>query len=290
MAAFLLCHKTVYKDQNLPIQNITRQNDKRPMYDFSDLQRSFFSKSNVGEEISPRCLGHAGCFLRNTTTRGTFLHRFYGPAYNLRFIQGCCYSDKDRFSTVSCSSESGTNEKHLRALDAYFGKLQDNVKAKVLSPLDSSPQVMQECHKEGEAVSKKGLESLDAYLAKLNNDTNLDSLGPSTYNEHYNEDIIRKETERDYYRKQNTYVSIRRTKGERGLPSSGDTIQQDEASSLYLVKSYKELRLGAFFTSTTLWREDKSIDRARRMVAAGNTNVSGTRLRIGLYIAFSSGD
>lgn len=168
MAAFPICHKIVYKDQNLPIQSITRQNDKKPTYGFGGLilRRSHSSfavgdlltKSNTRERVTPRCLGHAGCCFP----------RVCGPPGNIRFIQGCCYSEKAKVLSVRCSSEFGTNEKQLRSLDSYFGKLQDDAKL-LLSPLSSSDQVMQVCQRKGESVTKNGLKSLDAYLGKLNN-------------------------------------------------------------------------------------------------------------------------
>lgn len=127
-----------------------------------------FTKSNTREGIMPWCLGHAGgCSLHNTMTQVTCLRRVYGPTSNLRFIQGQCYLKRGKFFSVWCSARSRTNEKQLRLLDSYFGKLGDN--AKVLFPLDSSDQVMQEHHRKSQSISKNGLESLDAYLGKLNN-------------------------------------------------------------------------------------------------------------------------
>ena len=168
MAAFPICYKTRYKDQNLPIQNV-RQNNQRSIYRCVEMLRSFpsipshigkscfsyivsdnLTKSNTGRWIAPRCLVYGkGASLNKTITE----------------IQTNC-SKRDGFSTVWYSSEHSTNGKQLRSLESYFGKLHGNAK---LSPIDSSKKLMLMHHRDGQSRLKGALESLDVYLGKLNN-------------------------------------------------------------------------------------------------------------------------
>lgn len=170
MAAFPICYKTPYNDQNLPTQSMTRHNEKRFMFDCDNMLRSFSSipshicrschpsykvnniltKSNAKERNAPRYIVHGRDSLHKTVTE---------------VIQGC-YSKRENLSTVWCSSESRSIEKQLRSLDSYFGKLQDNAK---LCTFDSINKVMQEHHRDGQSRSIIGLESLNEYLGKLNN-------------------------------------------------------------------------------------------------------------------------
>ncbi|XP_028804452.1 RHOMBOID-like protein 9, chloroplastic isoform X1 [Neltuma alba] len=264
MAAFLLGYKAVYNDQNLPIQSISRKNDRRLVYDPMNMQRSFsstsgqickrthpsyadsdhFPKSNLQEGFAPRCLGQAGgCSLHNLKTKVTCLQRVCGSHSHIKLIHGC-YSKRNKFSLVRCSAESGGNEKQLRSLDSYFGKLQDN--PTLLSPSDSSDQVIRENNEKSQAISTNGLESLNAFLGKLNNGASQESSVPSTYIELHKEEDISKKTKRYYAGKQKTYLNIRRTKGERDGRSYRDTIQQDEASNLYLIGILASINIAVF--------------------------------------------
>ncbi|KAK4284256.1 hypothetical protein QN277_001111 [Acacia crassicarpa] len=241
MAAFLLSYKAVYKDLNLPTQSVSRKNDNRLLFDPINMHRDSFPKSKIEKGIGPWCLGQAGGgSLHNMKKQVTCLQRVCGPHSQIKFIKGC-NSKRNQFSLVRCSSsESGNIKKQLRSLDSYFGKLQDN--ATPLSPSDSSDQVIQEYNKKGQSISTNGLESLNAYLGKLNNGAGQESYVSSTYIELHNEEIMRKKTERDYSKKQQTYVNIR-TKGQREGRSSRDTIKQEEASNLYLIGTLASINI-----------------------------------------------
>lgn len=156
MAAFLL-YKAIYKDQNLPIQSVSRKNGKKFIYDPMNMHRDHFPKSNSKTRTAPHCLGQAG---------GGFLHNMKTRVSQIKYIQGC-HSKRDQFPLVMCSSEEpGNIEKQLRSLDSYFGKILGSTP---LSPSDSSDQLIQENNEKDQSISTDGLESLNAYLGKLNN-------------------------------------------------------------------------------------------------------------------------
>ncbi|RDX75270.1 RHOMBOID-like protein 9, chloroplastic [Mucuna pruriens] len=251
MAAFPVFYKTPYKDQNLPIQNVLRQNEKRFMYECDTIMRSISSipgqicrscqpwnkvinvltKSNIKERNVSRCMVH---------DRGSLHHKnvtkLCGSDSHLSLIQGC-YSKTEILYRVRCSAESSSTEKQLRSLDSYFGKLQDYAK---LRTFDSSHKVIQVHHTDGQARPKTGLESLDEYLGKLNHGTNQESRVPSYVENPSEENLapkqsLSKDIERSNFRKPNAYVDIRRLEGVRAPRSAVDSQQHDETSSLYLI-------------------------------------------------------
>lgn len=248
MAAFLMCYKTLYKDQNLPAQNVVKHNEKRLMYECDNMMRTSSSipghvcrscqpwnkinnvltKSNTNEKNVPRC---------------TFLER--GSLH--KHVTKLCGSKIENLHRVRCSAESSSAEKQLRSLDSYFGKLQDNAK---LRTFDSSHKLIQVHHIEG-ATSKTALESLDEYLSKLNIGTNQQSRMPS-YVENLSEEnlapkqSLRKDIERSNFRKRNAYVDIRRLKGVQGPRSAIDSQQHDETSNLYLIGILASVNIAVF--------------------------------------------
>lgn len=172
MAAFPSCYKTPNKDQNLPTQSLTRQNDKRFMYDCDNMLRSMssipgqicrpsnrvnniFTKSSTRDRNAPRCMIH--CSPRDSSHK----------AAKKVSTQGCYSRRGGNNSTVWCSADSSSIEKQLSSLDSYFAKLQDDAK---LGTADTSNEAMAVVHqRDGQSGSKNGLESLDEYLGKLNN-------------------------------------------------------------------------------------------------------------------------
>ncbi|CAB4298743.1 unnamed protein product [Prunus armeniaca] len=73
------------------------------------------------------------------------------------YVNVCFYLD---------SIYSGTNEKQLRSLDSYLGKLQNGINL----PADKSNRTREPLTRNGQLRLKKGLESLDDYFRKLNKD------------------------------------------------------------------------------------------------------------------------
>ncbi|XP_057445349.1 RHOMBOID-like protein 9, chloroplastic isoform X2 [Lotus japonicus] len=243
MAAFPICYKTRYRDQNLSTQSVIRQSDKRFMLDSDNMLRSFpsniLTKSNTQERNAPRCIVLGRDSLHKTTTKAR------SQDSNLSFFQGC-HSKKKKLSTVWCSGESSSIEKQLRSLDCYFGKLQDNAK---LRTFDTSNKVMQlALHR---FRSRNELESLDEYLGKLNNGINQESLVPFYVENRCEENLAPKQSLRNYtgrtnFRKRNTYVDLRRIEGVGGPNSGIDSQQHDETSSLYLIGILASVNIAVF--------------------------------------------
>lgn len=73
---------------------------------------------------------------------------------------------KQNIGIVWYASDSGTNEKQLRSLDSYLGKLQNGINL----PADKSNRTREPLTRNGQLRLKKGLESLDDYFRKLNKD------------------------------------------------------------------------------------------------------------------------
>lgn len=71
---------------------------------------------------------------------------------------------KQNIGMVWYASDSGTNEKQLRSLDSYLGKLQNGTNL----PADKSNRTREPLTRNGQLRLKKGLESLDDYFGKLN--------------------------------------------------------------------------------------------------------------------------
>ncbi|KAL5148822.1 RHOMBOID-like protein 9, chloroplastic [Glycine soja] len=261
MAAFPMFYKTPYKDQNLPTQNIMRQNEKRFMFECDNLHRSISSipgqicrscqpwnkvnniltKSNIKEKNVTRSILHDRCSLHKNVTK------LCGSDSHLSLIQGC-YSKTENLSRVWCSASSSSTEKQLRSLDSYFGKLQDNAK---LSTFDSSHKVIQVHHIDDHARSKTGLESLDEYLGKLNRGANQEPHVPSYVENRSEENLapkrsLTKDIERSNFRKRNAYVDIGRLKGVHGPRSAIDSQQHVETSSLYLIGILASVNIAVF--------------------------------------------
>ncbi|XP_027357705.1 RHOMBOID-like protein 9, chloroplastic isoform X1 [Abrus precatorius] len=262
MAAFPICYKTPYKDQNLPTQSVIRQNEKRFMYDCDNMIRSFstipgqicrschplnkvnnniLTKSCTKDRNVPRSLVHdKGSLVKNVT-------KVCSSDTHLSFIQGRC-SKRENLSTVWCSAESSSAEKQLKSLDSYFGKLQHNPK---LHRFDSSHKVIQVNHSADQSKSKSGLESLDEYLGKLNNGINQESRVPSYVENRSEENLAPKQSlskniGRVHFRKQNAYVDMRRIKGVGGPRFAVDSQQHNETSSLYLIGILASVNIAVF--------------------------------------------
>ncbi|KAL2564339.1 hypothetical protein GLYMA_19G045800v4 [Glycine max] len=261
MAAFPMFYKTPYKDQNLPTQNVMRQNEKRFMYECDNMKRfisstpgqicrssqpwnkvnNVLTKSNTKERNVPRSILHGRCSLHKNVTK------LCGSDSHLSLIKEC-YSKTENLSRVWCSAGSSSTEKQLRSLDSYFGKLQDNAK---LRTFDSSHKVIQLHHIDRQARSKTGLESLEEYLGKLNHEANQEPCVPSYVENHSEENLapkrsLSKDIERSNFRKQNAFVDIRRLKRLHDPRSAIDSQQQVETSSLYLIGILASVNIAVF--------------------------------------------
>ncbi|CAK8533243.1 unnamed protein product [Lathyrus sativus] len=142
---------------------------------------------------------------------------------------------------VQCSLESSSVKKKLRSLDSYFGKLQHDTKLHDSDTFNEVTKVHQ----------GNGLEPLDEYLGKLNNGINQEPLGAS-YVENLKDEILApkqnlsQDTQRTNFRKPNTYVNLRRTKGVSGSVSAIDSQQLNDTSSLYLIGILASVNIAVF--------------------------------------------
>lgn len=102
--------------------------------------------------------------LFRSMTGVTVLQMAHLTQSHLRFISGND-SHQEKLYIVCYASESTNNEKQLRSLDSYFGKLQDDAKPSPSVTLDKARQIHNGDRRVG---SKTGLSSLDDYLGKLN--------------------------------------------------------------------------------------------------------------------------
>nr|AIY60709.1 rhomboid protein Lonja_RBL9 [Lonicera japonica] len=76
-------------------------------------------------------------------------------------------SKRDKLCTIWNALESGSNEKQLRSLDTYFGKLQHGSKQPSSNSLNNNRGELLD--KTTQSKAEKGLGSLDNYLGKLKN-------------------------------------------------------------------------------------------------------------------------
>ena len=151
MAVVHICYKMPYKGQTQQIQGLTRQSERGLTCDNMKLQDGFRCFSSASNDIYRKWNSSYSKGPYSLQTRCDFEH-------NLRSVSGV-----DSPIVFVCSSDSSSNEKQLRSLSSYFGKLQDR---KNLKPSESSTKA-REILSSNQFSSKKELEILDAYLDKI---------------------------------------------------------------------------------------------------------------------------
>ncbi|KAL5581973.1 hypothetical protein UlMin_014415 [Ulmus minor] len=224
MAVVQLFYKMPHRDQTQQLPNITRQSE-----------RGFICVSSVSDDMSKKW--HS-CYL-NTDLSSKTKTRARGFSTMVE-VTGL-------HSTVCCASKpsSKSNEKQLRSLGSYFGKLQDSSN---LSNSDASNKTT-ETLSSSESSLKKGLEILDAYLGKLDKDANSDDHAspfvepePSVFDEpaikgspEVKPHSISEDHERDDEGKLRSYMIYRSESWSPGSKSSQGLQQNDETSDLYLI-------------------------------------------------------
>lgn len=183
MAVVPICCKMPHKDQLQPIQHVMRQCERGlPCNTTSILDgpRRFSSKLggmcckwhslDPNNDVLRKAMtrGNAGrgplhkgdCLQFKKMTEITARQRRNDAEYHSRSM-----SRDDSQNGIWYASDSSTNEKQLRSLDCYFGKLREG---RTLLPSDSSSKTEELPCRSNELRSKKELEILDAYLDKLN--------------------------------------------------------------------------------------------------------------------------
>lgn len=164
-----MCYKIPYRGQTQPIQNVMTESERGFTCDYISIldgPRCFSSVSNKmcrkWHSLHPtRGLLHIrGSLLFKSMNEVAALQTRCDAQHHLRSISGDDSQDRIRYA-----ADSSTNEKQLRSLDSYFGKLQHG---KDLVPSNSSNKTEELLSRSSQSRSKKELETLDTYLVKLN--------------------------------------------------------------------------------------------------------------------------
>uniref|UniRef100_A0A2N9FE45 Peptidase S54 rhomboid domain-containing protein n=1 Tax=Fagus sylvatica TaxID=28930 RepID=A0A2N9FE45_FAGSY len=254
MAVVPVCYNMPYKDHTQPIQNVIKHSERGFMSEciaFADGPRCFASISSDmcrrwhGASRGLPCNG--GCSIHfKGAIEVNVLQRVRLTESHLRST-----SDNDlhreKFSMVCYASESSTNEKQLRSLDSYFGKLQDD--AKLQSDISNKTKELHSHFR-----SKKELDSLEVYLSKLSEDANSENYPSSTSVEHTAEgnqaaksSSITKNSRSGDDEEPNSYLELRsRNNGSSSLEGSQVLLQFDETSNLYLISLLVSINIAVF--------------------------------------------
>lgn len=177
MAVVTMCSKMAYKDQrgfmygcmalaDGPRSFASLSSEICKRRHISYLTIDTMMRTNTRKENKSRQLPFNGSTstLFRSMTEVTVLQMAHLTESHLRFISGND-SSQEKLNIVRYASESVNNEKQLRSLDSYFGKLQDDAKPSPSVTLDKTRQIH---NGDGHVGSKTGLSSLNDYLGKLN--------------------------------------------------------------------------------------------------------------------------
>ncbi|KAL6287578.1 hypothetical protein ACE6H2_011968 [Prunus campanulata] len=156
---------------------------------------------------------------------------------------------RQNIGMVLYASDSGTNEKQLRSLDSYLGKLQNGTNL----PADKSNRTGEPLTRNGQLRLKKGLESLDDYFGKLNKDGASENYTSSSVdlatenNPTEKLSSINQDSEKsDEREEQKSYRNPVSTRDDHGPQSSQDSQQYNEISDLYLISILGSINVAVF--------------------------------------------
>ncbi|PON93496.1 Peptidase S54, rhomboid [Trema orientale] len=226
MAVVPICYKMPYnKDLTLQIQCLTRQSQCERGFTCDNIKLVYGSRwfSSLSNDMIYRKWNSS--YLRGPNSLRTRCDFENNLRSVLRF---------DSQMGFFCSSDSSANEKQLRSLSSYFGKLQDG---KSLNPSETSNKAT-EIASTNQFSSKKELKILDAYLDKVDRDANSNK-DRSTFEPEassFDEHTTKEDSERRDEAKMRSYVS----QGSRSTDHNGSKGSQmlqhdDETSDLYSI-------------------------------------------------------
>ncbi|KAK6913482.1 Peptidase S54, rhomboid domain [Dillenia turbinata] len=248
MAVVPVCYKISYKDPNLPNSKVMRQSEGGFIGDFITIQ------DGVGC-CSSTC-SYTGRIMRKSID--VYSSKASIPvadipilpwAHSIESYSRSRFGDvpqKRRSHKIFCvsESESNANERQLKSLDSYFGKLQKNPN----QPSCVSSNKKPEFDNYGELEVKKGLLSLNEYFSKL--DASSKKLASSTQTDESEKVAepfsIREDSERSGKRKLKSYMERRKRDAENGRRSSQVPQQFDETSGLYLISILASINIAVF--------------------------------------------
>ncbi|CAK9140967.1 unnamed protein product [Ilex paraguariensis] len=139
---------------------------------------------------------------------------------------------------------SDSNEKHLRSLDSYFGKLQNNANQPSSYSLNQESKKSELPNTSGQFRARKGLGALDDYLGKLNEDAKSKNYVPSASDDETTNAApypIKGNSGRGRVKKLKNYMELKNNDGESGPKSS-----EDETSNLYLISILASINIAVF--------------------------------------------
>ncbi|KAF4382508.1 hypothetical protein F8388_015336 [Cannabis sativa] len=228
MAVVSICYKMPHRNQTQHIQNLMRQNERGMMITCDSVKlfsvyiyKKWSSSSNIKGPILLQ-------------TRSGFQH-------NLRSI-----SETKSHVGIFCA-----NQKQLRSLSSYFGKLQDANKLKLLNPAESSNKPLSET----QLCSNKKLDILGAYLDKLDKDESsadkdCSTAAEPTLSSFECQHTIKEDYERKEDMKMRTYMNKGTRIGSHGpkeyqrlQQDDGDDEDEDEPSDLYLISTLASINI-----------------------------------------------
>ncbi|XP_059645623.1 RHOMBOID-like protein 9, chloroplastic isoform X1 [Cornus florida] len=183
MAVAPICHKMSYKDQFTLTAKEIKQTARGYTCCYPAIQEGFRCFSAIPTDSGRKWLSYTDILLRANTrkdadvsqgiicnrrsttshmmTEVSVLPRVQTAGCHLRF--SCGNLSQRGLCTAQLSSEPNSNEKQLKALDSYFGKLQNDASQPSSDSLDKR---FEHFDSRGQFKAKKWLGSLDNYLAK----------------------------------------------------------------------------------------------------------------------------
>lgn len=168
MAVVPVFCKIPYKEQAIPPpQNSARQHERG----LTCLCYAFPLSCSARKRWQVLCLYPSADISMKTKTRGEGAILIQGALHFHNTIEGLAlhkvWNLKGEDYVASHLSKTSTNQKQLRLLDSYFGKLQGNATQQSSS---SSEKTMGLLDKSRQINTKEELKTLDSYLGKLNKD------------------------------------------------------------------------------------------------------------------------
>ncbi|KAG2714958.1 hypothetical protein I3760_03G053600 [Carya illinoinensis] len=263
MAVVPICSKMTYKDQrgfmygcmalaDGPRSFASLSSEICKRWHISYLTIDTMTRTKTRKANNPRHLPYGSTStLFRSMTEVTVLQMAHLTESHLRFISGND-SRQEKLYIVRYASESVNNEKQLRSLDSYFGKLQDDAKSSPSVTLDKTRQIH---NGDGRVGSKTGLSSLNDYLGKLNKDEKSENYHESfsTLVEHTAKDnqvgkpfSISDNSKTDNEEEPKSFKRVRNRYGSSGPEGSQDIRQDDETSNLYLIGGLVSINIAVF--------------------------------------------
>ncbi|KAH8483381.1 hypothetical protein H0E87_027971 [Populus deltoides] len=261
MAVVPICYKIPCKDHTLSTRNSARQHERGLLCACfaiahggsylsisSDVQRNWpviYTTADVLVKVKTRG--------RTNASKGTILNQGLLKFQSVRdvpHLHKIHRTSRENLSVACCASKSGTNEKQLRLLDSYFGKLQDNVSE---PSADSCNERTDFLDTRVQINVKEELEYLNAYLDKLDKDANLENNVSSTFNDEATEEnpivkpiSVSKESRRDNEERLRSFRKLRNQYIESGSRRSEALEQNYETSYFYLIGTLASINIAVF--------------------------------------------